>query len=51
MQPRQAIFDVECPANGRDDEDFTVIPGNDCVDHFRIRRKLACRGGSGNSVN
>ena len=32
MQPREAVFDIECPSGGKTDVEFSVIPGNECVD-------------------
>lgn len=47
MQPRQAIFDVECPSSGRNDAEFTVVPGNECIDQFTIKHNVGCGASSG----
>lgn len=42
MQPRKGIFEIECSESGKDDSTFTVIPGTECVDRFKIRHSVGC---------
>lgn len=46
MEPRKGIFEIECAENGKDDSTFTVLPGTECEDRFKIRHSAGCRASS-----